>query len=214
MKDEGAPALTGRSARKHRAILEAATDMFLAKGYRDTSMDEVAAGSGVSKQTVYKHFSSKEALFVEIVERMALSTGDRVLATIAQSGDGATDIAEILYRYAVRQLQEVLKPRLLQLRRVVIGESTRFPELARTFYENGPQRAIDAIAGLLRDAVARGLLTVDDPDGAATQFNWLLMGDPLNRAMFLGDASIPSEAAMKRTARAAVDVMIAAYSVR
>ena len=214
MNDEGAPQLTGRSARKHRAILEAATDVFLTRGYRDTSMDEVAARSGVSKQTVYKHFSSKEALFVEIVERMALSTGDRVLASIPRSDDGERDIADILYSYALRQLQEVLKPRLLQLRRVVIGEAARFPELARTFYENGPQRAIDAIAELLRAAASRGLLEIDDPDGAATQFNWLLMGGPLNRAMFLSDASIPNEDTMKRTARAAVDVMITAYAVR
>ncbi len=213
MKDEGVPALTGRSARKHRAILEAATDIFLAKGYRDTSMDEVAAGSGVSKQTVYKHFSSKEALFIEIVERMALSTGDRVLATIARSDDGPTDIADVLYSYALRQLQEVLKPRLLQLRRVVIGEAGRFPELARSFYENGPQRAIDAIAGLLRDADSRGFLRIEDTDAAAAQFNWLLMGEPLNRAMFLADASIPSEDGMRRKARAAVRVMIAAYAV-
>ena len=56
-----------RSARKHRAILEAATTVFLNNGYPGTSMDEIAALARVSKQTVYKHFADKERLFVEIV---------------------------------------------------------------------------------------------------------------------------------------------------
>src|SRR3954454_6652884 len=56
-----------RSERKGRAILEAAKETFLRKGYLGTTMDEIAAGAAVSKQTVYKHFSDKEGLFTEIV---------------------------------------------------------------------------------------------------------------------------------------------------
>ncbi len=62
---EGPPA--GRSARKRQAIMEAATALFLRDGYRNTSMDQVAADAAVSKQTVYKHFADKEQLFREIV---------------------------------------------------------------------------------------------------------------------------------------------------
>ena len=51
---------TGRSARKRRAIMEAATALFLRDGYRRTSMDQVAADAAVSKQTVYKQFADKE----------------------------------------------------------------------------------------------------------------------------------------------------------
>ena len=56
-----------RSARKRRAILDAATSVFLRSGYLGTSMDEIAALAGVSKQTIYKHFADKERLFSEIV---------------------------------------------------------------------------------------------------------------------------------------------------
>src|SRR5436305_15065188 len=67
----------GRSGRKRRAIIDAATRLFLdGGGYRGTSMDEIAALSGVSKQTVYKHFTDKEALFRAIV-----------MATVDQAGD-------------------------------------------------------------------------------------------------------------------------------
>lgn len=201
----------GRSARKHNAILDGATELFLSKGYNNTSMDDIAALSQVSKQTVYKHFSNKESLFVEIVERMAVTTGDRVIESVGENEGGGA--GERLYAYALRQLREVLTPRLLQLRRVVIGEATRFPELARAFYENGPQRAIDTIAGLLRDLHAQGDLRVDDPDRAATQFNWLLMGGPLNRAMFLGDNAIPTDTEKQNMARRAVEVMISTYGM-
>ena len=49
--------VVGRSARKRQAILQAARERFLQKGYAGASMDEVAAMAGVSKVTIYKHFS-------------------------------------------------------------------------------------------------------------------------------------------------------------
>src|SRR5215217_6698753 len=84
-----------RSTRKRRAILEAATTAFLRNGYRGTSMDEIAALAGVSKQTVYKHFADKERLFAEIV----ISTVDEVAGPIhdevlrlEDSGDVEADL--------------------------------------------------------------------------------------------------------------------------
>ena len=67
-----------RSARKRKAILEAARTLFLRNGYRGTSMDEIAAAAAVSKQTVYKHFADKESLFSEIVTSTVKEAGDTV----------------------------------------------------------------------------------------------------------------------------------------
>jgi TetR/AcrR family transcriptional repressor of mexJK operon len=124
----------GRSALKRRAVLDAATGVFLKGGYLGTNMDEIAALSGVSKQTVYKHFASKEALFVEIVRSITGDTGDKVhdeAPDLAPDGD----VAAFLEDYAYRQLSTVLTPQVMQLRRLVIGEVGRFPELARELYE-------------------------------------------------------------------------------
>ena len=63
-----------RSKGKRGAIMDAATTVFLQKGYRGSSVDEIASLAGVSKQTVYKHFDDKERLFTEIV----LGTIDQV----------------------------------------------------------------------------------------------------------------------------------------
>lgn len=200
----------GRSARKRRAILDAATEVFLRSGYLGTNMDEIAALSAVSKQTVYKHFSSKEALFVEIVGSMTTGAGDVVHNDVAQLGQDE-DLAGYLVEYALRQLTVVLTPRIMQLRRLVIGEVTRFPELARVLYERGPARAMAMLATVFRGLAERGLLQVDDPRVAAEHFNWLIMSAPLNQAMLLGDEAIPSEAELRRNAEAGVRVFLAAY---
>ena len=203
----------GRSARKRRAILDAATEIFLKSGYLGTNMDEIAALSSVSKQTVYKHFASKEALFIEIVGSMTTGAGDVVHNDMPQL-DKDGDLAAYLRDYALRQLTVVLTPRIMQLRRLVIGEVTRFPELAKVLYERGPARAMATLASIFRQLAERGLLVIDDPNVAASHFNWLIMSAPLNQAMLLGDDAIPTQAELRRNAEAGVRVFLAAYGKR
>jgi AcrR family transcriptional regulator len=203
---------TGRSAQKRKAILEAATEVFLASGYLGTNMDEIAALSGVSKQTVYKHFSSKEALFVEIVTSMSNQAGDRVRSEPLVFVGG--DLRAFLEDYAIRQLTVVLTPRLMQLRRLVIGEVGRFPDLARALYQAGPKRAMTSLAGLFEQLGRQGLLAIDDPWVAASHYNWLVMSEALNAAMLLGDEAIPPRAQLERYARDGVRVFLAAYTPR
>jgi TetR/AcrR family transcriptional regulator, mexJK operon transcriptional repressor len=199
-----------RSARKRRVILEAGTALFLSHGYRGTSMDEIAASARVSKQTVYKHFADKESLFSEIVittvEEVAKPVHDEVLE-LQDSGDVEADL-----RHLARQLlRRVMQPRILQLRRLVIGEAGRFPELGRTFYEQGPGRTIAALATAFERLADRGVLQSGDPQLAAAHFNWLVMSIPLNRAMLLGDDEPPAAAELNRYADAGVRAFLAAY---
>jgi AcrR family transcriptional regulator len=201
---------TGRTARKRRAILDAATEVFLKGGYLGTNMDEIAALSSVSKQTVYKQFGSKEALFVEIVTSMTNDAGDLVHDELPDPGSSG-DVATYLNDYAYRQLSVVLTPRLMQLRRLVIGEVSRFPELARVLYERGPMRALAMLAASFERLADRGLLAIEDPLLAASHFNWLVMSAPLNQAMLLGDAAIPGEAEIRQCAADGVRVFLAAY---
>ncbi len=214
MVSAGAPGpLEGssRSARKRRAILDAATEVFLKNGYLGTNMDEIAAASVVSKQTVYQHFANKEALFVAIVSSMTSEASDTVLNAIPELDDDG-DLAEYLVDYAYRQLTVVLTPRLMQLRRLVISEVSRFPELAKVLYERGPARAIAALATTFEGLANRRLLAIKDPLLAASQFNWLIMSAPLNQAMLLGDRAIPKPKELRRHAVEGVRVFLAAYS--
>jgi hypothetical protein len=107
-----------------------------------------------------------------------------------------------------------MQPRILQLRRLVIGEAGRFPELGHVFYEQGPGRTIAALATVFERLAERGVLQLDDPQLAATQFNWLVMSSPLNQAMFLGKDEPPAPAELNRYADAGVQAFLAAYARR
>lgn len=202
-----------RSERKRKAILAAAATAFLQSGYRGTSMDEIAARAGVSKQTVYKHFADKERLFVEIVTSIVDEISDPVYQEVRRLGDSG-DLEADLQDLACRELASIMQPRLLQLRRLVIGEASRFPELGRVFHERGPGRTILALASAFEQLAARGLLRLDDPKLAAAQFNWLVVSAPMNDAMLLGADEPPSADAIERQARSAARTFLSAYGTR
>ena len=104
---------------------------------------------------------------MEIVSSVTNRASDRVHSEMPDLAE-SEDIAEYLRRYAYRQLTIVLTPRVMQLRRLVIGEVGRFPELARALFEGGPRRAMAAMAVLFKRVADRGLLAIDDPAVAAS----------------------------------------------
>jgi AcrR family transcriptional regulator len=200
----------GRSERKRQAILTAARAAFLEHGYAGTSMDQIAAAAAVSKQTVYKHFADKDRLFESVV------TGDisdaeqqsrAVLAALPDSDDLATD----LRGFARQHLVTVTQPHLIRLRRVVIAAADRFPDLADTWYANGPERGAATLADRFARLAERGRLRLDDPLLAAQHFNWLVLSIPLNRAMFRPTAEPYTPAELDHYADEGVRVFLAAY---
>ena len=106
-----------------------------------------------------------------------------------------------------------MQPKIMQLRRLVIAESSRFPELGRAFYAQGPGRTIAVLATTFERLADRGLLTIDDPTLAAAQFNWLVMSAPLNQAMLLGRDHL-NKTELKRHADQGVRTFLAAYGTR
>ena len=199
-----------RSADKRFSILNAAAEIFLNRGYLGTSMDEIAAKARVAKQTVYAHFSNKRDLFVAMVSALTNQASDRVHAGVSEFHEG-DDLKRYLTNYAVRQLQIVLTPRIVRLRRLVISEVSRFPELGEALYSGGPGRAIISLAAIFERLAECGVLAIRNPSLAASQFNWLVMSAPLNRAMLLGDDAIPSASELQKHAAESVQLFLAAY---
>jgi AcrR family transcriptional regulator len=204
--------IEGRTPRKRRAILAAATEVFLQHGYLGASMDEVAAKAGVSKQTVYKQFENKERLFAEIV----LGTSDQLIDGLQQAYadtlEGAADAREALRALAHRLLQSLTADGVLQLRRLVIAEADRFPEVCGAWFTSGFEKSLEALGQALHRLSERGLLReLDDPTLAAYQFAGLVMYKPMNRAMFAGTRQRPKPGELEGLADRAVDVFLAAY---
>jgi TetR/AcrR family transcriptional repressor of mexJK operon len=199
-----------RSARKHKAILDAATEVFYHKGYVGTSMDEVAARAAVSKQTVYKHFADKERLFADIVLRAVGEIDDlftESALTLHETGDLDGDLRALGRQF----VWWLMQPDVLRLRRLIISEANRFPELSRTWYERGFQRVISTLATALSHLAERGLLRVDDPVISASQFMGMILWIPVNRAMFCGDNERFTTEELERYADTGVRSFLAAY---
>jgi TetR/AcrR family transcriptional repressor of mexJK operon len=200
----------GRSARKRGAIREAATSLFLSKGYLETSMDEVAALAAVSKQTVYKNFADKERLFSEIV----LATTDQIdemVRLVSATLNETDDVEKDLHELAGQFITTIMRPEMLRLRRLIIANAERFPKLGRTWYEQGFERVFATVADRFQRLADQGILRLDDPLLAANHFFGLLLWTPVNRAMFTGDNEEQTEADLERATAAAVRVFLAAY---
>jgi TetR/AcrR family transcriptional repressor of mexJK operon len=201
-----------RSDRKRQAILDAATTLFLRQGYRHTSMDEIAALAAVSKQTVYKHFHDKEGLVAAILLAITERAGqfvEEAVSALHHTDDLQRELGDFALRYATI----VMQPQQLQVRRLVIGEAGRLPDLARAYYERAPARTLAALASCFRHLAERNLLRVDDADLAAAHFAFLIFGMPLDRAMFLGaDEQLTPEELQRRT-REGVRVFLAGYQL-
>ncbi len=199
-----------RTARKRRAILDAATTLFLRDGYLATSMDQIAAAAAVSKQTVYKQFADKDSLFAEAILGLS-GTVDACIQTISRVLTSPKDPEQALKQLARTYVRTVMQPRVLQLRRLLIGQASRFPDLADAYYERVSERTVAAIATCFDELGARGLLRVPDPTLAARHYAVLVLFIPLDRALICGDDARPSAAALDRVADAGVDVFLAAY---
>ena len=187
---------------KRRAILDAGTALFSAEGYAGASMDALAALAGVSKATVYAHFSSKADLLGAVVRHLAgdfLSPPDNLSALPASEG---------LRRIAQRFLDLILDERALSTYRLVLAEARRFPDMAESFHAAGPAIGQKTVSDYLRRMTERGLLAVPDPDLAAMLFlNMLKAGPHMQLLLGLPAGSITADAVIDE----AVRVMTAAY---
>ncbi len=201
-----------RAERKRLAIAEAATEAFLSNGYTRTSMDDIARLAGVSKQTIYMHFTDKERLLFAVVMEIMTNASrpfDDDIHLLSDSDDLERDLRE----HARQQLALVLQPRPLQLRRLVIAEAVSFPKLGQSFYELGPGRTIKELTAVFRRLDRRNLLRIPDAARAASDFNWLIMSEPINKAMLLGNDQPPSRSSINRWADQAVRTFLAAYRI-
>jgi TetR/AcrR family transcriptional regulator, mexJK operon transcriptional repressor len=207
-----APAETGRSERRRQAIIQAATEVFVRHGYLGATTDEVAARASVSKQTLYKDFADKQHLFAEIILDTTVQLVDGLSDAAASTLDDAQDVRKALRDLADGFLRGLLQPDVLRLRRLVIAEADRFPEVGRAWFDRGFDRTLVILGEAMRHLADRGLLhNLSDPTLAAYQFAGLVMYQPMNQVMFAGTDALPPADRLDRIADAAVEMFLATY---
>jgi TetR/AcrR family transcriptional repressor of mexJK operon len=191
-------------------ILSAGRELFLGNGYQGTSVDAIAASAAVSKQTVYKHFGDKHELLMAIVND-ALETTVTAFVARASTLAETTQLERDLTALGRDYLSAVLQETVVQLRRLVVGEANRLPELAALYYERAPSRMLSAFADSFARLHQRGLLEAPEPNVAAEHFAFLLVGRCIDQALFCGGPRVESGVDVDRHVQAGVRVFLAGY---
>ena len=201
------PSCPPRPSRKREAILDAAQDSFLELGYAATSMDLLAARAGVSKATIYAHFTGKEELFAAVINRRC----ERDLWTPDVRPEGK-DARTTLTAIAMGIARLLNTPEVVGIYRVVVAESPRQPDLARAFWEAGPGRGKAELSAMFEDLTRRGELNVPDCWAAADQFTAMMRGEVFHRMLL----NLPQSHhnSPESTALAAVEMLLQAYGAK
>jgi TetR/AcrR family transcriptional repressor of mexJK operon len=189
---------------KREAILAAARQVCLREGYA-ASMDAIAAAAGVSKQTVYNHFQSKNELFQAVVADYANEMTEPLSAA-----SGTADPAAVLTTVAEYFFDRLMGEPFVELYRLLVGQARQFPELAREYYLGGPGQSVVRLAAWLADQTRRGQLAVTEPTLAAEQFFAMVVSHMQMRRLF-GVNEVPDAAERRRRIRYAVESFLRAH---
>jgi AcrR family transcriptional regulator len=147
-----------RAAERRAAIIEAALDEFIARGFTATRLDDVAKRAGVAKGTIYLHFKDKESMFEELI-RTALVPLIGRLAPPPLLGGSIRDAVE---GFARTFIQEVAGTRRGDIVRLIVAEGPRFPEIADFYYREVVSRGLAGMRALIELGIARGEIQQKD----------------------------------------------------
>ena len=142
-----------RAAERRGAIIEAAMDEFIARGFAATRLDDVARRAGVAKGTIYLHFKDKESMFEELIRTAIVPMITRLWGTPPQPGASVRDMVE---GFAKTFIEEVATTRRGDLVRLIVAEGPRFPAVADFYYREVVSRGLGGMRALIELGIARG----------------------------------------------------------
>ena len=192
---------------KHEAILAAAKRLFLNQGFSSTSMEAIAADARVTKQTVYAHYQSKDALFTHMVG--SLCEQHSPPGALLQSKGKSIEV--LLQEIGIIFLNMLTSKEVLAATRLVIAEAHNHPELAEHYYKNGTQRMLTLLAQFLAQRKKDGTLDIASIPAASSHFFSLLKGQYYVR-MLLGIKPVPAAREKEKHVREVVDIFMKLYA--
>jgi len=195
--------LSPRAQRRRQEILDAATALFLEKGFTGCSIDDVIRRTGGSKRTVYKLFPRKRDLFAAIAQGCAT----KILCPIEMPELPDRPIDEVLTEFGENFLQVMTSNEFAQLYRAMVSEAANFPDAACGVFEAGPARVRAAVMEVLAHYEARGDIAVPDRELAAEQFVSMLRTEYVF-SVAIGVRPPPSKETIRRTVAQAVSIFL------
>nr|WP_298795840.1 TetR/AcrR family transcriptional regulator [uncultured Acetobacter sp.] len=160
-------------------LLEVAASLFVEHGYAGTSVDQIARKASASKQTLYRRYPSKEALFKAVITNLTAS----LLRTMAEAP--LKDPLLELKHVSRLMLDFVVRPDALGTYRILIADAYRYPSLITHAIENISEPFHASFERLLKAAQNAGEIEAGH-DNATTAHLWsgLLTGWPMKESLF------------------------------
>ncbi|MGO8947310.1 MAG: TetR/AcrR family transcriptional regulator [Ktedonobacterales bacterium] len=178
-----------RAQQTRERIRAAARRLFLQQGYLATSTDAILVEAGIaSKETLYRHYGSKEELFVDVLREMTLEQPEfsEMISALPAPRDRLA-LRRSLTMLTRAILAMMSEPEYIALVRIMIAEAPRFPQLGPLFFASVPQRVLSIMTGLLRAARERGIIADVDSEVVTRVLLGALLTYALPQMMFLGD---------------------------
>jgi AcrR family transcriptional regulator len=147
-----------RAAERRAAIVDAAMEEFIARGFAATRLDDIAKRAGVAKGTIYLHFKDKESMFEELVRTVIVPVVARLNALPPLTGS----VRDLIEAFASNFLKEVIGTRRGDLVRLIVAEGPRFPSVADFYYREVVSRGMAGMRALIELAIARGEIREKD----------------------------------------------------
>jgi len=160
---------------RHEELLDVALDIFLERGFEQTTMEEIAIQVGMSKRTVYARYEDKASLFKATVRR---AIERYTVSREAVEAIATDDLEETLIAIARQRIANVATPVATKLQRILSAQSYRFPELFNDAFEAGAGPTVSFLSDLFVRYSAQGEINVTEPQRAATAFLSLAIGGP------------------------------------
>ena len=183
---------TPRGEAKRDRVRLAAQELFLARGFAGASTDAIAKEAGVSKETLYNHFSNKEDLLADCLSHLIaeLSANEGAAAGSSPPIESRDDLRTALLRLANRLIRDLMQPDYLALVRVIINETPRLPQLGDLFSSTVPENAFRSVRHLLKKAQESDAARVVDNEAASRMFVGPLLTYILIDGLLVGEGSI------------------------
>ena len=147
-----------RAAERRQAIIDAALDEFVTRGFTATRLDDIAKRAGVAKGTIYLHFKDKESMFEELIRTALVPLIGRLHAPPPIGGS----IRDAVETFARTFIQEVATTRRGDVVRLIVAEGPRFPSIADFYYREVVSRGLAGMRALIELAIARGEIQQKD----------------------------------------------------
>ncbi|MDL4841241.1 TetR/AcrR family transcriptional regulator [Aquibacillus rhizosphaerae] len=158
--------LSSRALKKKEQIQLAAQRLFLEKGFSNTSMDAITKEAGVSKQTVYSYYESKEDLLFDVFQSLIgeIDIENKFQLTQNIEINNIGDLTMTLEMVAEKISKNLVQPEYLGMARIILAEMAYFPQLGELFKEAVPTQIIGTISNILSHANKIGVIKINEAD--------------------------------------------------